>query len=113
MLRPYNMATRVSPFDHLQVADIGDVAVNTFNLVKSVEIIEQHFDQILAHDCIPLALGGDHTLTLPILRAMAKKHGPVGLVHVDAHADINEHMFGEAIDQTSGANWLTRHWLRR
>ncbi len=97
MLRPYNMATRVSPFDHLQVADIGDVAVNTFNLVKSVEIIEKHFDQILAHDCIPLALGGDHTLTLPILRAMAKKYGPVGLVHVDAHADINEHMFGEAI----------------
>ena len=97
MLRPYNMATRVSPFDHLQVADIGDVAINTFNLLNSVEIIEQHFDQILSHNCIPLALGGDHTLTLPILRAMAKKHGPVGLVHVDAHADINEHMFGEAI----------------
>jgi len=97
MLRPYNMATRVSPFDHLQVADIGDVAVNTFNLQKSVEIIEAHFDHILSADCIPLAMGGDHTLTLPILRAMAKKHGPVGLVHVDAHADINDHMFGERI----------------
>jgi len=97
MLRPYNMATRVSPFDHLQVADIGDVAINTFNLQKSVDIIEAHFDQILAYNCLPLAMGGDHTLTLPILRAMAKKHGPVGLVHVDAHADINEHMFGERI----------------
>ncbi len=97
MLRPYNMASRVSPFDHLQIADIGDVPINTFNLARSLEIIESHFDGILSHDCIPVALGGDHTLTLPILRAIAKKHGPVGLVHVDAHADINEHMFGEAI----------------
>jgi agmatinase len=45
----------------------------------------------------PLTLGGDHTLTLPILRAMAKKHGPVALIHVDAHADINDEMFGEKI----------------
>lgn len=97
MLRPYNMATGAAPFDHLQVADIGDVAINTFDLKKSVSLIEEAFDQILAHDCTPLTLGGDHTLTLPILRAMAKKHGPVALVHIDAHADINEHMFGEAI----------------
>ena len=42
-------------------------------------------------------LGGDHVITLPILRAIAKKHGPVGLIHIDAHADVNEHMFGEPI----------------
>ena len=46
---------------------------------------------------VPLTLGGDHTLTLPVLRAVATKHGPVGLIHVDAHADINDHMFGEKI----------------
>jgi len=97
MLRPYNMATGAAPFDRLQVADIGDVAINTFDLKKSVLLIEAAFDKVLAHDCVPLTLGGDHTLTLPILRAMAKKHGPVALVHIDAHADINEHMFGEAI----------------
>lgn len=97
MLRPYNMATGAAPFDHLQVADIGDVAINTFDLKKSVLLIKEAFDEVLKHDCLPLTLGGDHTLTLPILRAMAKKHGPVALVHVDAHADINEHMFGEAI----------------
>ncbi len=97
MLRPYNMATGAAPFARLQVADIGDVAINTFDLKKSVGLIEKAYDRILAHDCIPLTLGGDHTLTLPILRAMAKQHGPVALVHVDAHADINEHMFGEAI----------------
>jgi guanidinobutyrase len=97
MLRPYNMATRAAPFESLSVADIGDIAINTFDLKKSVDIIEQGFDDILRHDCIPLTLGGDHTLTLPILRAMARKHGPVALIHVDAHADINDEMFGEKI----------------
>jgi guanidinobutyrase len=97
ILRPYNMGTRAAPFDNLQVADIGDIAINTFSLLKSVNIIEQAFDNILQHNCIPLTLGGDHTITLPILRAMKKKHGPVGLIHVDAHTDINDEMFGEKI----------------
>jgi len=97
MIRPYNMATRAAPFDKLQVADIGDVAINTFDLKKSVGIIETAYDGILAHGAIPLTLGGDHTLTLPILRAMRKKHGPVALIHIDAHADINDEMFGEKI----------------
>lgn len=97
MIRPYNMATRAAPFESLSVADIGDVPVNTFDLKKTVGLIEQAFDEILSQDCIPLTLGGDHTLTLPILRAMAKKHGPVALIHVDAHADINDEMFGEKI----------------
>ncbi len=97
MIRPYNMWTKVSPFDTLQVADIGDVAIDTFDLKKSVRIIEEAYDEILAHEVIPLTLGGDHTLSYPVLKAMAKKHGPVGLVHVDAHADINDLMFGEKI----------------
>ena len=97
LIRPYNMATRAAPFDSLQVADIGDVAINTFNLEKSVAIIESAYDEILAQDCKPLTLGGDHTISLPILRALHKKHGPVGIVHIDAHADINDTMFGERI----------------
>lgn len=97
MLRPYNMATGAAPFDCLQVADIGDVPLNTFDLKKSVDIITEFYNGILAHDCIPLSLGGDHTMTYPILRAIAKKHGPVALIHVDAHADINDEMFGEKI----------------
>ena len=98
MLRPYNVATFAAPFESLQVADIGNVPINTFNLLKSMDIIERFYtDTILAHGCTPLTLGGDHTIVLPILRAMAKKHGPVGLVHIDAHADINDEMFGEKI----------------
>ena len=97
MIRPYNMATGAAPFDSLSVADLGDVAINTFNLLDTVRLIEEHYDRVLEHDVIPLTLGGDHTLTLPILRAMKKKYGKIGLVHVDAHADVNEHMFGEKI----------------
>jgi len=97
LLRPYNMATRAAPFDSLQVADIGDVAINTFNLQKSMDIVTEAYDEILAHDCAPLTMGGDHTIVLPILRAMKKKYGAVGVVHVDAHADVNDTMFGEKI----------------
>jgi len=97
MLRPYNMATGAAPFDKLQVADIGDVAINTFNLQATVDLITQAYDEILSHDVVPLTLGGDHTLTYPVLRSIAKKHGPVALVHVDAHADVNDDMFGEKI----------------
>jgi guanidinobutyrase len=97
LIRPYNMATRAAPFDSLMVADIGDVAIDTFNLPKCVDIITEAYRSIIAKGCRPLTLGGDHTLTYPILRAMAEKYGPVGLIHVDAHADINENMFGERI----------------
>lgn len=95
MLRPYNLATGAAPFDSLQVADIGDLAINTFSLTKSFQIIQESYDEILMSDAMPLAMGGDHSITLPILRAMAKRHGPVALIHVDAHADVNDEMFGE------------------
>lgn len=97
LIRPYNMATGAAPFEALQVADLGDVPINTYNLLKSVDIIERHYKPILDAGCIPLTLGGDHTIALPILRAMKAKHGPVALIHVDAHADVNPDMFGERI----------------
>lgn len=98
MVRPYGMATQAAPFDSFQIADVGDVALNTFNLLKSIDIIEEFFDEVLSHNAKPITLGGDHTISLPILRALKKKHGKkIALVHVDAHADINDHMFGEEI----------------
>ncbi|WP_295959094.1 agmatinase [Rhodoferax sp.] len=97
MIRPYNMATGAAPFDSLSVADIGDVAINTYNLLESVRIIEDSYIRLMAYPVVPMTLGGDHTITLPILRAVARKHGPVALVHVDAHTDTNEDMFGEKI----------------
>ena len=97
LLRPYNMGTGAAPFEHLNVADFGDIATNPYNLMDSVRIIEQTYHSLLQHQVIPLGIGGDHTVTLPILRAMHKKYGAVGLIHVDAHADINDNMFGEKI----------------
>lgn len=97
MLRPLNVSTGAAPFDSLTIADIGDVPINTFDLKKSIGIIEEFYKEVLAEDIVPVTIGGDHTIVLPILRAIAAKHGPVGVIHVDAHADVNEHMFGEAI----------------
>jgi guanidinobutyrase len=97
LIRPYNMATGAAPFDTLQVADLGDVPINTYSLDKSLTIITDFYRIVLDTGCKPLTLGGDHTIALPILRAVAAKHGPVALVHVDAHADVNPEMFGERI----------------
>jgi guanidinobutyrase len=97
LLRPYNMATGAAPFDTLQVADLGDVPINTYSIEKSLPIISGFYQRVLAAGCRPLTLGGDHTIALPILRAVAARHGPVALVHVDAHADVNDEMFGERI----------------
>jgi guanidinobutyrase len=97
MVRPYGMATGAAPFDSFQVADVGDVALNSFDLLKSIDIIEKFYAEILRHGAKPATVGGDHTITLPILRAIHKKHGAVAMVHVDAHADINDHQFGERI----------------
>ena len=97
LVRPYSMATGAAPFDSFQVADTGDVALNAYDLPASIRLIEQHYDAMLQADVIPISLGGDHTVSLPILRALARKHGPMALVHVDAHADTNDEMFGEKI----------------
>ena len=71
MTRPYGMYTKAAPFDSFQVADVGDVALNTFNLADSISIIENHYHQLLQHNVKTVTLGGDHTIALPILRAIA------------------------------------------
>ena len=113
LLRPYNMATRAAPFDSLHVGDTGDVAVNTFNLPASIDIITDHYRRLLDHVTIPLSIGGDHTITYPILRAIARAPRTLGLVHVDAHADVNRAMFGEPITHGSLAPPRDRPRVRR
>jgi guanidinobutyrase len=98
LLRPFNMSTGAAPFESLQVADLGDCAINTFNLLDSIRIIEEYYDKVVQTGIKPLTMGGDHTIVLPILRALRKKFDqPIGIVHVDAHADVNDEMFGEKI----------------
>jgi len=97
LLRPYNMATRAAPFDSLRIDDTGDVASSPYDLLIAVKAIEAHFGELLGHGVVTATMGGDHTVVLPILKAMAERHGPVGLVHVDAHTDVNDTMFGSKI----------------
>ncbi|XP_044068686.1 agmatinase, mitochondrial [Siniperca chuatsi] len=97
MLRSYNSGTRAAPYESLMVADIGDVNVNMYDLKDTCKRIREAYWKILATGCIPLTMGGDHTIAYPILQAVAEKYGPVGLVHVDAHADTSDVVLGEKI----------------
>jgi agmatinase len=94
LLRPYNPALDIQPFRNLQVVDAGDVAVNPFNLDEAIGQIEVAVSALTAVDKRVLILGGDHTLALPSLRAMRRAHGPVALVHFDAHLDTWDTYFG-------------------
>ena len=70
LLRPYNNATGAAPFESMMVADIGDIPINTYSLAATVEIIHKNIAAIVNHDCKPLVLGGDHTISYPILRGI-------------------------------------------
>ncbi|MBN9630694.1 MAG: agmatinase [Actinobacteria bacterium] len=87
LLRPYNPALDVSPFELVQVADAGDLAVNPFDLHQAIEQIEQAATELTSSGSALVTIGGDHTIALPLLRAAAKQHGPVSLLHFDAHLD--------------------------
>ncbi|XP_076825486.1 agmatinase, mitochondrial-like [Clavelina lepadiformis] len=97
LIRECNSYTGASPYDSLQVADVGDVWVNLYNLPDTCRSIKENFSKIISNGCIPIAAGGDHTISYPILQAIAAKYGPVGLVHVDAHGDVSDTMLGEKI----------------
>jgi guanidinobutyrase len=100
-IRPCNLTTGDAPFECHNIADIGDLAINTYSLPDTLRIVEESFDAILTgSDVVPVALGGDQSITLPILRAMARKHGPMAVVHVDARSDSSDETFGER--NTSG-----------
>nr|WP_298686310.1 agmatinase [uncultured Dongia sp.] len=87
LMRTYHHVTRVSPYDLVSVADLGDVLFkHLLEHPKALDEIETVFAKIKAHNIIPLSAGGDHTISLPILRALAKD-GPVGMIHIDAHTD--------------------------
>ena len=97
LVRPYGMATGAAPFDSFQVADIGDVPVSPFNLHEAIAAIETFYRGVADKGAKTVSMGGDHTVTLPILRALKRSYGKMALVHVDAHADVNDTMFGEKV----------------
>jgi agmatinase len=95
LLRPYNFSQEASPFSLVQVVDAGDIGVNPFNITAAVKSIEEGISHLYKHGKSVVTLGGDHTISLPILRAVNKLHGPVALIHFDAHLDTWDTYFGE------------------
>ena len=96
LIRRVNQATGASPFEAARVADIGDAPIEKpFALEEAHRAIEAHYRRVRAAGIRPLSCGGDHSMTLPILRALAED-GPVGLVQIDAHADTGDNYGGSA-----------------
>jgi agmatinase len=95
LLRPYNVEQDIEIFDHLSVVDTGDLPVVPGNIQKSYEVIVDGLRPILDAGVVPLVIGGDHGITLGELRAVAKRHGPVGLIDFDSHADTWDSYWGE------------------
>lgn len=87
LLRPYHPGLDVSPFAEKQVVDAGDIAVNPFNIGEAIETIQDTAERMTADGTRLVTIGGDHTIALPLLRAAAKLHGPVAMLHFDAHLD--------------------------
>lgn len=96
LLRHYNLAQQIYPFAGQQVADAGDIAANPFNIEEAIGQVEREARALLERAPHLLTLGGDHTVALPLLRAVAAVHGPVAVVHFDAHLDTWDTFFGAA-----------------
>lgn len=94
LLRKVNGATDVNPYALARIGDVGDAWIEKpFGLEGALDEIRACFDAIHAAGTVPVSVGGDHSVTLPILRAVAK-HRPVGMVHVDAHCDTGDDYLG-------------------
>jgi agmatinase len=100
-LRPaFNPELNIAPFRVLQAVDAGDVPCNPFNIDEALRQIDEEASAIIADGQWLITLGGDHTIALGTLRAVARKHGPVALIHFDAHLDTWNSYFGA--DRTHG-----------
>ncbi|HEY0471635.1 MAG TPA: agmatinase [Kribbella sp.] len=97
LLRPYNPVQDVEPFAGQQVVDAGDIACNPFDILDAVKQIDEGVRGVLSAGARPLTIGGDHTIALPLLRVMHEAHGPIAVVHFDAHLDTWDTYFGAPI----------------
>lgn len=95
MIKPANAILGVNVLDSLVGADYGDVAITPGYIHPTYEAIERELSALLEQGIMPIVLGGDHSITLGELRAVAAKYGPVSLVHFDSHTDICDEVFGQ------------------
>ena len=88
LLRPYNPAQDIEVFKYCSGIDYGDIPIVPGYLPESHQLIEKETASLFQPNIVPIFMGGDHSISLPILRSIKKKHGPVGLIHFDAHSDL-------------------------
>ena len=94
MMRLINQATGCCPYDLARIADIGDCVIERpFQLEGAHGEIDAYYEKVVAAGLVPLSVGGDHSISLPILRQIGKDR-PVGMIHIDAHADTGDDYFG-------------------
>jgi len=97
LLRPYNPAQDFSGWEAVQVADAGDIAVNPFHIDEAVRQIADAAAELGERARRILTIGGDHTIAYPLLKALSAKHGPVAVLHFDAHLDTWDTYFDEPV----------------
>ena len=107
LLQGYNQFQDVAPFQVQQVADLGDVNANPFNIEDALSAIERRANELTDAGTKIVTIGGDHTIALPLLRAAHRKHGKVALLHFDAHLDTWDTYFGQPY--THGTPFLRAH----
>jgi len=94
LIRKVHHVSQIAPYDLVRVGDLGDAPVNPIDLLDSLAQIEGFYRRVDEAGAAPLSVGGDHLVTLPIFRALARKR-PIGMVHFDAHSDTNDRYFGD------------------
>jgi guanidinopropionase len=100
-IRKMNPKSFIAPFDICNVADCGDAPINPMNLEDSLKRIENFYNSVAKENVMPLSCGGDHLMTLPILRGLKQKE-PFGLIQFDAHSDTFDSFFGEKYTHGTG-----------
>jgi len=100
VIRRVHPTSGIKPFEICNVADLGDAPVNPMNKDRSIEMIEGFFAELRGAGIVPISIGGDHTIPLPILRALAGDE-PVGVLHFDAHADTLDELCGSKVNHAT------------
>src|SRR5256712_1328492 len=95
LIRPSHPVYDVNVVDGLSIVDYGDLPVSPGDTERTYAQVQEALEPIVEAGVFPVALGGDHSITLAELRALAKRHGPLALVQLDAHADTWEAYFGQ------------------
>ncbi|WP_020681177.1 agmatinase [Marinobacterium rhizophilum] len=94
LMRRFHPTFGIDPYALANCADLGDTPVNPIVIEDTLERVERFYRQVVEQGIVPLSAGGDHLVSLPILRALAARHGPLGMVHFDAHTDTFDRYFG-------------------